>query len=212
MSIEIADLIGDVNGDLNRAESVAALSPTMEKALNRALRWLSRQGRWGCLHTSKLDYAVVAGDQYIAYPDNFRVLDQIVVNNGTYDSAPLERIDFEEWIKHREDESAGDYDEPEQFAERERRFYLEPRPEGAYAVKVWYWRWHPAIAAIGGTILFPEEYYDALIAAVDAAYLEGLKQLSVSQYWWARAQAEVADLFGDYDETEPGRVKYNDMG
>jgi len=212
MSITIAAIVADLNDDLNKSESGSTLSTAMLKAFSRGLRWLSRRARWSCLHASKEDYAIVNATEYIAEPDNFRELDAIVVNDGSDDSAPLDEMSFSAWLEYREDETTADYDEPEKYAHRLKRFYLHPIADGSYTGKLWYWKWHPAIEAADDTILFTDEFYDAVLAAVESAYLEGKGQLAKSQYYKVRAEEEVGDLRPQHEDRKPGRVKYHDMG
>lgn len=216
MSITVANVITDLNDELTLSESTTTASTAVKKAMTKALRWLSKRARWGCLHTSKEDYTTSAGDESIAWPDNFRVLDSIVVNDGTYDSKPLTKITYNKWLKRRADETSADYDEPEEYAERAQKFYLDPRPDANdgsnYTIKVWYWRWHPAITAVSTPILFADVFKEAIVAATIAAYLDGKGRHAKAQYYWGLAENESDDLRRDFEDKKPRNVKYRDLG
>lgn len=215
MSIDVASVITDLNDELTLSESTSTLSTAVKKAMTKGLRWLSKRARWSCLHQSKEDYTT-AGDSSIAWPDNFRVLDRIVVNDGTYDGKPLKKITYERWLKRREDESIADYDEPEEYAARGEQFYLEPKPDNNdgsnYTVKVWYWRWHPAITAADTAILFADVFKEAILAATIAAYLDGKSRHVKAMYYRGLAEVESDGLKPDFEDKKPRTVKYRDLG
>jgi hypothetical protein len=210
MTITKTTIKDALNAELKKSETITGTE--FLRAVRAGLRWLSGQARWSCLHNSKEDYTTSEGDKYIAYPDNFRVLDYIVVNDGNNDSAPLTKISYEKWLKQREDESSADYDEPDSFAKRLRRFYLEPRPDSNggsnYTIKVWFWRYHPDQA----TILFGEDFEEVVNNAVIAAYMKQKGRHVKEQYYRALATAEVRRLRPDHEDKKPRRVKYRDMG
>lgn len=216
MSITVASVITSLNDKLILDESITTASTAVKDAMSKAVRWLSKRARWSCLHTSKEDYTTTEGDESIDWPDNFRVLDGIVVNDGTNDSEPLSEITYNKWLKRRKDESSADYDEPEEFAPRGEKFYLDPRPDANngsnYTVKVWYWRWHPAITAIATTILFGDVFKEAIVAATIAAYLDGKDRHVKAQYYWGLARNESDDLKKDLADKKPRNVKYRDLG
>lgn len=216
MSITVANVITDLNDELTLSESTDTASTAIKKAMSKAVRWLSKRARWSCLHHSKEDYSTSEGDESIAWPDNFRVLDGIVVNDGTYDSKPLTKITYNKWLKRRADETTADYDEPEEYADRGEKFYLDPLPDSNdgnnYTIKVWYWRWHPAITAVDTTILFGDVFKEAIVAATIAAYLDGKDRHVKAQYYWGMAGNESDDLKRDHADKKLRNVKYRDLG
>ena len=183
----------------------------MNRAIRAGLRWLSEQARWSVLHTSA-ESTTTSGTQYVDYPANYRLPDKITVNDGTYESKALSRITFAKWCFNREDETSGDYDEPENYAIRRRRFYLDPIPDdnggSNYTVTIWYWRYHPDQTSI----LFGEDFEQAVNYAVIAAYLEGKGRHSKAQYYRALAATEVALLRPGHSDKIERFTKYRDMG
>ena len=211
MTITRTTIITALNEELNASESTTP-SARMLRAMRTGLRFVSGLARWSCLHTSKTDYTTAAGDESIAWPANFRELDVIKVNDGTYDSAPLTEISYEKWQEHREDETTADYDQPEEFARREQKFYLQPRPDANsgsnYTVKVYYWRWHPD----DSTILFGEDFEEVVNNAVIAAYLESKGRHVQAQYYKALAVGGAAELERTHAvDRKPRFIKYHDL-
>ena len=215
MAITVANCITDLNDQLKVSESTDSPSTAVLNALTKALRWLSRQANWSCLHTSASP-TTTEGAQSVDYPANFRKLDYIVVNDGTYDGKPLTKITFRKWLRKRRDETSADYDEPTKFAQRGKKFYLEPRPDSNdgnnYTVTVWYWRWHPGIAALGTTILFPDEFSQVVFDAFAGAYLDRKGRHGKARYYWGMAEKGALELEGDFADRKARIIKYRDMG
>lgn len=179
--------------------------------MRNGLRWLSRQDKWSCLHTSA-NQATTTGTETIEYPANFRVLDEIIINDGDYDYKPLSEISFEEYKKLRAEETSSNYGRPRQFARRGEKFYLYYVPDSNdgdnYTAKVYYWRYHPDET----TILFSEDFEEVINNAVIAAYLEDKGRHSKAVYYQAKAKGQAEELSQRHcPDRKPTKIPYKDL-
>ncbi len=202
MSITKANIVTQLNSRLGRSETAT----TLAEVIKAGLKFVSGLGRWPCLHTSKTDYALVSGTYYLAWPDNFRELDCIVLNDGTYDGEPLTEIKYEEWKKNREDETSANYDESEHYANRGKFFYLDPISDGSYTGKIDYWQWHPD----QDTILFGDEFKEAVFNAVMGKYLEG-KGPNFADAANFYLQIAVRECSGIPQDKKKSQIQYHDI-
>lgn len=213
MSLTTAKMVSRLNADLQTAESEPTFTAggTNNLLIRRreALAWLSRQALWSCLHTSEEGSALAEGSAYISFPSNFRILDAIVLNDGSDDGEPLKKLDggYPALLKKKEDLTSADYDEPEYYVQRLRRFYLWPVADGAYTPTTHYWRYHPDQS----DILFGDDFEEALYCAFIAAYLDGKGRHAKARYYWTKAEAAVRDLKPDFADERHVTCRYRDL-
>ena len=163
MAITKAEIVVVLNSRLKRAETETTIAEEMRSAL-----WdLSRIAAWPDLHHYATE-VVTSGTQYASYPTDFRLLDRLVINDGTYDYEPLGRMNFDEWLLYRDQESSSNYDQPEFYSQRAKKFYLQPIPDASYTVKTWFWRYQPD----SDTLLFSDQFREAIYNATMKKYLE----------------------------------------
>lgn len=197
MSITKANIVTALNNRLKRAETEASIAGEIKSGLS----YLSHEGNWPCLHTSA-DVNLVAGNNSIDFPANFKKEDEIILNDGTSDSEPLEEISWENILVIRSGNPGRS--EPNAYAKRGVKFELDSACEKAYTATVYYWQNHPEQA----TILFGDEFEEALYNAVLYKYLEGKKQHQEAIYHKTICDSELAKQTQD---RKPLQVKYRDM-
>lgn len=157
MAVLKADILAFVNEKQRLAETVA----TIEDEINEVLQDLGKRALWPNLYRADVvaDRATLAnGDKSVAFPTGLRVLDFIIVNDGTNDGRPLVEITAEQWQRQREDESSSNYDEPLRFARRGKLWLPDPIPDTTDVAKYWYWRHHPKTSGVTEDILFDDEF------------------------------------------------------
>lgn len=188
MSITKASLVTAINDELSTSFIAVTLSALIQRRLVKAMKWLSRQAKWSCLHTYDTK-TLAAGESSVAKPDYFRIMDIIKVNDGTYDSRPLTRLaqGFTEYHRNIEDLTSGLYSEPLEFIEQGDNIYFSPVADKSYTVKIWYYAYNYDL----DNILFPDELKEALELACIAAYLDGIGRHEKAQYYWQQAQIEA---------------------
>jgi hypothetical protein len=201
MAITKAELVTALNTDLNRSETTT----TAARAIRRALEHLSGLKLWKDLHTSGTA-AIVAGNTSFAAPTGLRVVDAIVLSDGTYDSLPMEPIAWRDLLTDREGSQS--QSEPTHYIYRGRTIEFGPQADASYTATVRYWRSHPDQDAI----LFGDAFKTALEYATQAFYLSG-KGLTADPKF-----AEVRDLYmdevgglGSEADTITRCVKYRDI-
>lgn len=126
-----------LNAHLTRTETTASLATDLQDAIED----IANRDKWPDLHTSA-DTAIVADDRYIDDPTDIRVLDKVIVNDGTSDSEPLEEMTWDDYLKAVADGGAST-GEPDRYCRHGGRLYLYPTaaasPRGsAYSATVTY--------------------------------------------------------------------------
>jgi hypothetical protein len=202
MSFTKDNIVTALNSRLGRSET----STTIAEIIKAGLKFVSEGGLWPCLWNSKEDYTIESGTSYLDWPTDFRVLDEIRINDGTYDGDPLDEITYEEWLQNREDETSANYDEPVKFAQRGKRFYLDPVSDDDYTGKVYFWRYHPDQAEI----IFDDSFKEAVFNAVMGKYFEskGPAFADAATYYLNISLREMSRLPQD---TKVSQVKYHDL-
>lgn len=199
MDITKTTILAAVNADLNRTISADNLA----RAIRAGIKWVSGRGRWSVLHVKEGEVALVITNSTIAKPAGLRLLDCIVLNDGSDDGKPLEETTWQRIKEARAGSSNSG--EPAEYCERGANYELDRNCDGSYTAKLDYWRWHPDQDAI----LFGSEFEETINYAVAAAYLDGRMQHTRAQYYWNMAKANLPE---DSEDTEPSTVKYRDMG
>ena len=199
------EIVTVLNARLQKTETTT----TIAEDIRAGLKYVSEGGLWPCLHHTATG-TLTSATQYIAWPTDYRALDAITINDGTYESRPLTRLDggFDQWLKNREDETSGNYSTPTEIAERAQKWYLDPVSDdnggSDYTYTVRFWRYHPHQSEI----LFPESFREAVFDAVIGKYLMGRKQANSAVFYLACADREMADLPQDSKLT---KIKYRDV-
>lgn len=209
MAITAANIITALNEELQISENTSP-SARMTRVIRNALRFLSGLGRWSCLYTSA-SAAVIAGTEYINWPDNFRLLDEIKLNDGTYDYEPLEDLEggYRQWLKNRECQTAANRNRPLYKVQRGKKFYIDPISDAAYTATIYYYKYHPTDIA---AILFDDDFLDCLVYAAIAAYLDSKGRHNKGAYYRALAQGKAQELQeSDFEDKIHREIKYHDL-
>jgi hypothetical protein len=178
----------------------------MQRRIKTALRWLSEQGNFKGLHHYVTD-SLAVGEDNIDYPVDLRIVDSVVVNDGTYDSRPLEKFrdGFNGYLLEKEDLTSAGYSEPKRYIERGNKIYFAPAADKTYTVKIWFWRYHPSDI---DNILFGDEFTEAVNSATIAAYLNGLGRHDKANIYWNNA---LADISGKQRDRKIRHIRYSDL-
>lgn len=185
--------------------------------INDVLSDLSRAAKWPDLYRSNVEAdrtTLASGDSEISFPSGLRVLDKIIINDGTNDGRPLEGITFQEWCEYRENESSSGYAEPKRFARRGKKWYPDPIPDGAYTAKYWFWRYHPESDATktgdDDDILFGDEFDRVIKYGVCAEVAKTHKMTDYITLWESRYINEKGKMLPEEDRDNT-LAKYSDL-
>jgi len=157
MSVLKTDILSFINEKQQLAETVASI----EDEINEVLQDLGKRALWPDLYRADVTAdrgTLASGNKSISLPSGLRVLDFIVINDGTNDGEPLKVMTAEKWQRKREDESTSNYDEPLRHVRRGKAWWPDPIPDGAYTAKYWFWRHHPKTSGATEDILFGDEF------------------------------------------------------
>jgi hypothetical protein len=191
------EILTVLNARLKRAET------DISTEIKAALAFVSAYGLFPCLHTSTSP-TLAAAAKYLAHPTGFNTLDYITLNDGTYDSQPLDEASWEDILRWRaETTSTG---EPLSFCDRGSNFEMDCGADTAYTATIYYWRNHPDQE----TILFGNEFAEALYNLTMAFYLrgKGIDQYTRADYLQSLAIADLARLPQD---VKTSNAKYKDL-
>lgn len=196
-------------------------------ALNETLKEISKITTWPDLYRANVeaDRATLSvSTETSDFPTDFRVLDYIVINDSLDDGRPLHKITFEKYLKLLEDladeddnKESADYDEPEVFAVRGKKFYWWPIPdrnlisavETAYTAQFYFWRNHPKTTTDEEDILFGDEFQDVVNKGVVAKIADN-KSLPKADSLLAKYAGAIALLTPEEDTNET-LAKYHDI-
>ncbi len=204
MAITKEELLTVLNARLARSET------DIDEEIRSALYDLSELALWPDLWTSDTSQTLASGDVSLSHPSDFRILDKIILNDGSNDGRPLTLIDggFDQYLKRKEDESSTDYDEPLEYTPRGTLWYLDPTADGAYTTVIYYWKYATSLSSID----FSEPFREAIYNAVMMKYLEG-KGLAQTPKFAEKAQLylrETTKLLPRADRPNPV-VAYRDI-
>jgi len=208
MVITKATIVAAINQELYSGNSLVTVE-TATNSIRKGLKWLSKQGKWPCLYREAVEAdnaTLIAGTKKIALPANFRLLNRIILNDSTYDYAPLTLTTFNEILKAREYESSSAYSRPLQYVEKGGYFHLSPTSDGAYTAKFHFWRNHPD----QNEILFSDDFEDALNSICIMKHLMEKGRAQKAGGYLQLAQMEVADL-RTIEDTEFGFVEHEGL-
>ena len=202
MSITNTEVLNAVNVNLNRSET------DIDEQTRMALKKLSGHGNY--LHNT--DTASLSdGTTYIAEPTDFKDIEAIVLNDGTDDGAPLEKIEFDEYLKRKEDESSDNRDEPKYYARFNKRFYVDPTADGSYTATIYFYRYHTDSL---NTILFGDEWREAIYSL---ATFYVAKKFGIERYmklYGGNEEGALALAISQVQHNQakqPIQVKYHDV-
>jgi hypothetical protein len=199
MSITKDDIATVLNARLVRAETATTLA-TQIKA---GLAYLSERGRWPVLHSSSA-VSLIAADSHIDYPTDLREIDKIILTDTTGSYDPLGKVDWEYILQCRTGTPGNT--RPYNYCRRGAKLELDAACDKAYTATVYFWRYHPDQA----TILFGDEWAEALYNAVIYKYLEGKKQVDQAAYFRRIADLEI-EKFRDTEDLISTQAKYRDI-
>jgi len=183
MSISKAEILAAVNANLNRTET------DIDVQIKAALKLLS--GAVDVLMDIDVSQSLVAGSASIAYPTDHKKVKSIVLNDGTIDGEPLEEITYEKYLRKMRGRTASDYNEPEFYAEFNRKFYLYPVVDASYTPKISYFKYHTDTLT---TILFSDEWRCPIY---DLATYFTAKKFKLTSY---------LEIYGTDDNSALGKV------
>lgn len=211
MAVQKTNILTFIDEKLNR-KGVDDIADILDE-INIVLKDLSKRAKWPDLYRSNVEAdrsSISEGNSAISFPTGFRVLDKIVINDGTNDGRPLTEITFEKWLRYREDESSSGYNEPKRFARRGKKWYPDPIPNTDYTAKYWFWRHHPVTTGDTEDILFGDEFDIALKYGVTAEVARTYGRERYIAIWEPRFEIEVNKLrpLADRDIT---LAKYSDI-
>lgn len=208
MSITAAEVLAEVNERLHRSETVVT------DELRATLKDLSIRGDF--LFDIDTTQTITTASTYLSEPSNFKGLVAIVLNDeddgSGDDGQPLRPIDYDEYLRQREDETTADYDEPLYYCHANNKFYLEPTcddgaSENGYQAKIHYWRLHPDSTS---TILFGDAFREAIYSGTTAKTAKKFKMPDQANSYEMDYEREVAKLLGLASKL-PLLCKYNDI-
>lgn len=200
------DILAFCNAKLRRSDTVAGII----EEINDVLDDLSRAAKWPDLYRSNVEAdrtTLVDGNSEISFPTGLRILDKIVINDGTRDSKPLEEITFQKLLEYRRHEHSS---EPRRFARRGKKWYPDPIPDGAYTAKYWFWRRHPKTLNTTEDILFGDEFDLVIKYGVCAEVAKTHKMTDYIAIWEPRYMAEKAKMLPEEDKDNT-LAKYSDL-
>ena len=200
MAITNASIVTVLNARLRRAETEAALT----EPIFAGLTYISGKGRWRVLRTSAATN-LVAGNNSIALPANFRIEDRIVLNDGTSDYRPLDKTDYDSVLRARA--GSPGRSQPLSYSKAGSNFELNAACDKAYTATVYYWRWHPDQA----DILFGDAFREAVFNAVMYKYCETKKLLQEAGYYRSVADVELSNLSNTEEDTLTIKARYKDL-
>ena len=196
MNLTITTVVAAINETLYGGQGTVTTASGL-RAIRAGLRWVSQQAKFRCLHVKELEVAALAGGtKEIAHPANLRILDKIVLNDGTYDGAPLTLTSYGTILAGREDQTSSRYAQPTHYASRGAYFHLMPTSDGVYTPKISYWQNHPDITAyaVGKAFLFAEDFEEAVNFACTGKHLEQKGRKIEGNYYMALAVDAVVKL------------------
>lgn len=202
MSVQKTEILTFCNAKLLRDDAITDIIDE----IRAVIKDLSKRAKWPDLYRAdETDDRVdlVSGTSSSSLPDGLRVLDFIVINDGTNDGRPLKFLPFEKWLKRREDESSSSYDEPERYARRGKKVFWDPVPDDDYTAKFWFWRHHPTVLAANTgddeDILFGDEFDVLIKYGVCAEVAKTHKMTGYIDIWEPRYMAEKAKMVPEED-------------
>lgn len=206
MSVLKADILSFCNAKLRRSDAIAAIIGE----INDVLDDLSRAAKWPDLYRSNVEAdrtTLSDGDSEISFPTGLRVLDKIVINDGTRDGKPLKDITFQKLLEYRRHEYSS---EPRRYAKRGKKWYPDPIPDGAYTAKYWFWRYHPKTEDETEDILFDNEFDRVIKYGVCAEIAKTHKMTDYIALWEPRYEIEKRKMLPEEDKDKT-LAKYSDL-
>jgi len=202
MSVLKTEIRTFCNAKLIREDALADIMDEIQLVLDD----LSKMAKWPDLYRANVtaDQATLVEDTESSnLPTGCRVLDYIVINDGTNDGRPLKEITFEKWLKRREDGSSSG--EPKRFARRGKKVYWDPVSDDDYTAKFYFWRHHPKVdvAKIDDDedILFGDEFDRVIKYGVcfEVAKTHKMKEGGYIDLWGGNYMVEVAKMKPEED-------------
>lgn len=200
MSVQKTAILTFCNAKLLREDTIATILTEIQGVIDD----LSKMGKWPDLYRANVedDRATLAdGTESSALPTGLRVLDYIVINDGTNDGKPLKEISFKKLLRNRRDGLS--YAEPLRFARRGKSVYWDKVPDGAYTAKFYFWRHHPVVeeAKTGDDedILFDDEFDRLIKYGACAEVAKSHKRMDYIALWEPRYMAEVVKMVPEED-------------
>ena len=198
MSITHAEVLAALNIRLARTETDVS-----EYLRAAAIHIAQRTGRLELFESISLTDGTGGYDLDAASGDVVAV----TVNDGTYESGPLERIDLAELTRRRQDASGGTEAEPTAFCTRNRTIYFDPVPDTAYTATIWY------IGVHGQTVTaleLPEDWRELVVARTCYEYALAMRLFEDAAVWERKFEGDLKAARGA-GAMAAGAVKYRDI-
>ncbi len=203
MAVTKAEIIAQVSKNL-LGDSSTYTWAQIYRAVSKFFIMLSERSNWPDLHIAGTSSITLTdGTTYIAHPDNYKDLDAIVINDGTYDNRPLKEITYEAYLKRRSQEPSTSYDEPKRFARRGKFFWLDPIAATGYTAKLHYWRKHPGLTsatADGSEIIFGDEFEPVIMAGATLYVAKAAGMLSKVQEFTSEVSQALSAILPAEDK------------
>ena len=207
MAVTKANILLFTNEKLKLSDAIADILDE----INIVLKDLSKRAKWPDLYRSTVEADrsdLSDEDSEISFPTGLRVLDKIVINDGTNDGRPLKEITFQKWLERREDSSSSA--EPKRYARRGKKWYPDPIPDDDYTAKYWFWRHHPKTLSTTEDILFDDEFDVVIKYGVCAEIARTHRRTADIALWEPRYENEVAKMLPEEDKDKT-LAKYSDL-
>jgi hypothetical protein len=168
MTIAKADILSFIN----EAVEASYAGTDIDTKIQVALEDLSQMH---CLLAEDTTQSLTSGSFYLPYPTNALNTDQaiqsVVLTGSSGATPPLKQIPggWDAYSQLMEVYSSASGGVSEWMVCHASRIYVYPQPDGTYPAKIWYYKFHPALA-LG--IEFPNEWANAL--KFGTAYFIGL--------------------------------------
>jgi len=154
MAITKAEPLAFVNDNLNRSETAAKLAVPLQTCLNDL-------SNINFLTDEDTAQTLVTGTETLDYPTLYKQLEQIILNDGSVDLAPLKPLPggYQEYRELMRSSNAGTRSNPTHYAEYGKKFYLYPVPGNSYTVTIKFYKYHDNDV---DTIEFTDEFRNAV--------------------------------------------------
>jgi len=185
MSVLKAEILTFINDNLHRTETAAKVAVPIQTVLNDL-------SNLNFLTAEDTEQTLTAGDTELVYPTLYKALVSIVLNDGSYDGAPLRALagGYKEYLRLMENFNSGLRSEPEWQAEYESKFYPYPVAGQSYTVVIKYYKFH---AQSVDAIEFGDEFRNCI--NYGAAFFVALK------YGLSRYQGIWGPMYASEKET-----------
>ncbi len=154
MSISVAEIRTFCNANLGRNEVATGYDVHIQQVLD------DLAGK-NLLNSEDTTQSLADGDTDLDYPDLYKQLVSIVLNDGTCDKAPLKLLPggYKHYLRLMENYSSGLNGTPRWYAEFDDKFWPYPVPGQAFTATIKFFKYHAQSVA---AIEFGDEFRNAI--------------------------------------------------